>query len=277
MPEWLSVVILGIIEGITEFLPISSTGHLLLAEQWMPIRQTDTFLVVIQSGAVAAVLLIFKDRVKQLFRGYRDSASRDYLVKLLAAFVITAAGGLVLKQLDFELPETATPVGLALLIGGVLFLLVEFRLRGRAAGPGPGTTESSSHETIAWSVVVAMGIAQLVAAVFPGTSRSGATILIALMMGLSRPAAVEFSFLLGVPTLLSAGALKLVSEIRHPAGPPLDWGMLVLGTVVSAIVGFVAVRWLLQYLRLHTFIAFGWYRIAIGALVLAFAAAGMRG
>ncbi len=277
MAEWLVVVILGIIEGITEFLPISSTGHMLLAEQWLRVRESDTFLVVIQSGAVLAVMVIFKERVRSLLTGWREPAARDYLIKLLTAFFITGIGGLVLKKMNFALPETATPIGIALLAGGILFLAVEAWLKGRPATSGPGTSDSASHETISWSVVVAMGIAQLIAAVFPGASRSGVTILIALAMGLSRPAAVEFSFLLGVPTLLAAGALKLLSEIRHPSGPPMHWGMLILGMVVSAVVAFAAVRWMLHYLKGHTFVAFGWYRIAVGILVLALAVIGMRG
>ncbi len=257
MTPWQVVVWLGIIEGITEFLPISSTGHMLIAEQWFPYRYSDAFLVIIQSGAAAAVLLVFKDRLKELLREWRTPAARDYLLKLAAAFGITAVGGLALKALDFALPETATPVGVALLVGGVLFILVERWLRGRPAGG-----------TVTWAMAVAIGLAQLVAAVFPGTSRSGATILIALVMGLSRPVAVEFTFLLGVPTLFAAGALKVVSHLRHPNAELLPGRMLVLGIVVSAVTAFVAVRWLLRYVRSHTFEGFGWYRIAAGTAVL---------
>ncbi len=253
MTEWMTVVLLGIIEGITEFLPVSSTGHLLLAEQWLAVRQSDTFLVVIQGGAVAAVLLVFKARLRQLVAARHDPAARAYVVKLSAAFGITAAGGLGLAAIDFALPETATPVALALLVGGILFVLVERTLRGRA-----GKT------TIGWPVAAAMGLAQLVAAVFPGTSRSGAAILVALVMGLDRQLAIEFSFLLGVPTLLAAGLLKLIS---HPAGQ-LPWTMLALGAAVSAVTAFAAVWWLMRYVQTHTFEGFGWYRIVLAALIL---------
>lgn len=255
MPEWLEVVILGVVEGITEFLPISSTGHLLLVEQWLSRRQSDAFLVIIQGGAALAVLLAFKERVSQLLRERHTAAARDYVLKLLAAFVITAIGGLALEALNFELPDTAAPVGLALLIGGILFLLVERLVR------------SHSRETVTWTLAVAIGVAQLVAAVFPGTSRSGATILIALAMGLSRSVAVEFTFLLGVPTLLAAGALKYVGAVRHGEGG-LAPDMLLLGSAVSAVTAFIAVRWLLRYVQTHTFDAFGWYRIVLGAAVL---------
>jgi undecaprenyl-diphosphatase len=256
--QFLQVVILGVIEGITEFLPVSSTGHLLLAERWLGIRESDAFLVIIQCGAATAVLLLFKERVKRLLTEWRRAESRDYLLKLAAAFVITGVGGLALEALRFQLPETATPVGVALAVGGVLFLVVEWRLRGRAA-----------RDSVTWLMAIAIGLAQLVAAVFPGTSRSGATILIALAMGLSRPVAVEFTFLLGVPTLLAAGGLKVVSHLRHPAAEALDLGPLALGIVVSAVTGFAAVAWLLRYVQSHTFEGFGWYRIGLGAVVLA--------
>lgn len=257
MNEWLVVVILGIVEGITEFLPVSSTGHLLLVEQWLPIRESDTFLVVIQSGAALAVLLVFQQRLRQLLATWREPASRDYLIRLAGAFVITAAGGLVLKHFNVKLPETGTPVAVATLVGGVLFLLVERWLR-----------TVKTVETVTWQVAVAVGLAQLVAAVFPGTSRSGATILIALAMGLTRPVAIEFSFLLGVPTLIAAGGLKLVSALRHPGSEVLRLDLLALGTLVSALTAFASVRWLLRYVQSHTFEGFGWYRIALGAAVL---------
>ncbi len=258
MSEWLVVVILGIVEGVTEFLPISSTGHLLLVEQWLPIRETDTFLVVIQGGAAMAVLLVFKERLAQLLATWRERASAEYLQRLAGAFMLTAAGGLALKHFDVTLPETATPVAVATLVGGVLFIVVEAWLRGR-----------SGSTTVTWRIAVAVGLAQLVAAVFPGTSRSGATILIALALGLDRAVAIEFSFLLGVPTLLAAGALKLFSSLRHPGPEPLHLGYLSLGIAVSALTAFIAVRWLLRFVQSHTFEGFGWYRIALGALVLA--------
>jgi undecaprenyl-diphosphatase len=255
MAEWLQVVILGIVEGVTEFLPISSTGHLILAEQWLGATQTDAFLVIIQSGAALAVLLAFKERLAQLMRERHTDAARDYMLKLTAAFFLTGVGGVALEALDFELPETATPVGIALLAGGVLFLLLERLVKGH------------TRETVTWTMAIAIGVAQLVAAVFPGTSRSGATILIALAMGLSRAVAVEFTFLLGVPTLLAAGALKLFAALRLGAGG-LDPAMLALGTAVSAVTAFIAVKWLLRYVQTHTFDVFGWYRIVLGGAIL---------
>lgn len=260
MPDWLTVVILGVIEGITEFLPISSTGHLLIAEQWLA-RQSDLFNIVIQSGAVIAVIPLFPGRVKQVLRAGHDPAARDFTLKVLAAFFITGVGGLALDAAGFELPETLLPVALALFVGGVLFLGVERWLRGR-----------TFREEITWTVVWAVGLGQLVAAVFPGASRSGTTILALLLLGLSRPAATEFSFLVGIPTMLAAGGLKIFKALRHPPvdAPPENWGLLLLGLAVSAVVSFVVVKWLLRYVQTHTFELFGWYRIvlAVGLFLL---------
>ncbi len=259
MPDWLSIICLGIIEGVTEFLPVSSTGHLLLAEHWLP-RQSDLFNTVIQSGTVLAVLVVFTSRVKALLFRWQDPATRDYALKLLAAFVITGVGGIILKKLRFELPETVTPVASATLIGGVFFIAVEQWLQTKPL-----------REEITWRVALAAGLAQLLAAVFPGTSRSGATILAALILGTARSTATEFSFLLGVPTLLAAGALQVASAFRRGEASSIHWGLLLLGSVVGAVVAFGAVKWLLRFVQSHTFVGFGWYRIILGISMLAFA------
>ena len=273
VPDWLTSILLGIIEGITEFLPISSTGHLLLPQQlgWLE-KQSDVFNIAIQSGAVIAVLFNFTDRVKQLTFRWREPEARDYLAKLFVAFVITGVGGLVIDQLGFELPESVLPVAVALLVGGVLFVVVEKKIGNRA-----------KLAEVTWAIAIAIGFGQLLAAVFPGTSRSGATILIALLMGLRRLPAIEFTFLLGVPTLLAAGAYKVftaindkeVSTLEEWLGfryvvPMENWGQLALATGVSAVIAFVSVRWLLRYIETHTFVAFGWYRIALGMVLLVF-------
>lgn len=259
MPAWLSVVILGVIEGITEFLPISSTGHLLLVENANLVsRQSDLFNITIQSGAAVAVLAVFGGRLRDLLARVTEPDARDYLLKLLLAFVITGVGGLAVKRLGFALPKEIAPIAWATLVGGVIIIAIEWGLRGRRALPCDVT----------WAVAVAVGLAQLLAAVFPGTSRSAATIMMAMLLGLTRPAATEFSFLVGVPTLLAAGALETVQALRHPAGPPTEWGLLALGTLVSAVTAFVVVRWLLRWVQTHDFVVFGWYRIALGLVML---------
>jgi undecaprenyl-diphosphatase len=258
VPDWLAIIILGIIEGITEFLPISSTGHLLIAEQWLP-RQSDLFNIFIQSGAVVAVIPLFPERMRQLVHCRRDAVAWDFTLKATTAFVITGIGGFMLDKLGLELPERVLPIALALLVGGVLFLVAEHWLRGRTL-----TSE------ITWTIAVAVGLGQLIAAVFPGTSRSGATILIMLAFGLTRPAATEFSFIVGIPTMLAAGGLKMAKALLRPppGGTQEDWAMLALGTVVSAVVSFIAVKWLLGFVQTHTFKGFGWYRIGLGAVLL---------
>lgn len=258
MANWISIVLLGLIEGLTEFLPVSSTGHLLLAEQFLP-HQSDLFNTLIQSGAVLAVLVLFSARVRSLIVDIGKPEARDYVLKLVAAFGLTAAGGLVLKKMHFKLPETAAPVAWATLLGGILFIAVELMLKGRPVKDG-----------ISWPAAIAIGLGQLVAAVFPGASRSGTTILFALSLGISRPAAAEFSFLLGIPTLLAAGLVQLKDALETPGGHE-DWSMLALGSVVAAITAFVVVRWLLGFIQKHTFIVFGIYRILLGAAMLLWA------
>ena len=261
MPEWLAVVVLGVVEGITEFLPVSSTGHLLLVEnsRLLP-AQSELFNVVIQAGAVLAVFLVFSRRVKELALRLHDRETRDYLLKLALAFAITAVGGLAAKKAGFALPKDTWPVAWATLVGGVLILVIERSVRRRPLGT-----------RITWTIAVAVGLAQLLAAVFPGTSRSGATILAALLLGLNRPVATEFSFIVGIPTMLAAGGLKIFKALHHPLpGTPSEhWKLVLLGTLVSAAVSFVAVRWLLRYVQTHTFNAFGWYRIALGLVLFA--------
>ena len=260
MSIWLLALILGLIEGITEFIPISSTGHLLLAENLLNVKETAPFLTTelfnafIQVWAVVAALPLFRERLATL-KYWRKPEHRDYFLKLLVAFVITGAGGLAMKKAGLELPDTAIPIIAALFIGGILFLIVERRLSGK--------TPSAE---ITWKLAIAMGVAQLLAVAFPGTSRSGATILIALMFGAARPAATEFSFLLGVPTLGAAGALTLFKAMK--SGAPIDWNALAIASTAAAISSILAVRWLLGYVRSHTFTGFGWYRIGMSAILL---------
>ena len=257
MPDWIVVVILGIIEGITEFIPVSSTGHLLIAEHWLP-RQTDLFNIVIQCGAVIAVLPLFPNRLYKFVFEWRQKETQDYLLKIFAAFALTCAGGFIIDRKGFKLPEQLAPVALALLIGGIAFLVIEWWLRGR---------KLSSE--ITWSIAIAVGLGQLIAAVFPGTSRSGSTIMLCLLLGLNRPAATEFSFLVGIPTMLAAGGLKIFEAVHHHRADAAgeNWPMILLATAISAFVSFIAVKWLLRYVQTHTFNLFGWYRIALAILV----------
>lgn len=254
LPEWLIIVILGIVEGATEFIPVSSTGHLLIFQQWLDYRQTDLFNVVIQSGAVLAVLPLFQERLRMMV-DWRNPKSLDFNIKILVGFLITVVGGLAIDKIGIKLPESSLPVAFALIVGGIVFIVVENKLHGRQLG-----------DVISWTVVFMVAAAQILAAIFPGTSRSGATIIFAMLCGLNRVVATEFSFLIGIPTLLAAGAYKILKALN--GGATEHWGLLLLGTLVSAIISFIAVKWLLRYVQSHTFVGFGIYRIILGLVLV---------
>jgi undecaprenyl-diphosphatase len=260
--DTLNTIVLGIIEGITEFLPISSTGHLLIAEVWLGAR-SELFNIAIQSGAILAIVLIYWQRLTLLLTRFDVPANRDYLLKLSVAFLITAVGGLIATKLGFELPKTVMPIALALIIGGIAILIIEAYVARK-----PVMAE------VTWKVAIWVGACQILAGVFPGTSRSAATIFAAMLAGLTlRPAATEFAFLVGIPTMFAATAYALL-KARHAAGGPEDWNALAIGFVVSGVVAFIAVKWLLRYVQSHRFTIFAWYRIVLGAVLLGLIATG---
>ncbi|OBZ96901.1 UDP pyrophosphate phosphatase [Pararhizobium polonicum] len=253
----ISAILLGIIEGITEFLPISSTGHLLIAEQWLG-QRSDTFNIVIQAGAILAVTIIYWQRLLSLLIGWRNPENRSYAGKLILAFLVTAILGLVVKKLGFRLPESVTPIAWALIIGGLWMIAAE-----KIAARRP----ESSH--VSWTVAVIVGLAQIVAGIFPGTSRSGATIFAAMIFGTrNRAAATEFAFLVGIPTMYAASAFELLSTIKDGGIGSEDWTSLGIAFVVSTITAFIAVKWLLNYIQNNRFTAFAIYRIIFGAALL---------
>src|SRR4051812_14952705 len=265
MPYWLLAIILGFVEGLTEFIPVSSTGHLLIAEHLLKIDphsflRSDIFNVVIQVGAVLAVIPLFRDRLTMLTK-FNEPASQQLLAKIAVAFGITAVGGIIMKKMHFKLPEEIQPVAWALIIGGIVFIAVEALVRGK-----------NLPDQISWPVAITIGFAQLIAAGFPGASRSGSTIILALLVGATRVRATEFSFLVGIPTMLAAGAKQTLDALHHPApdAPANDWGLLIIASVVAIVVSFVAVKWLLRYVQSHSFVGFGIYRIVAGVLLLLF-------
>ncbi len=267
MTDLLSALLLGIIEGITEFLPISSTGHLLIAERWLGHR-SDLFNVSIQAGAILAVVAIYRQRLWGIAVGFRQRENYDYAIKLGVAFGVTAVGGLLVKQLGWELPDEVRPIAWALILGGVWMLLAEHFAAKRAATLGERTE-------ITWTVAILVGIAQVVAGVFPGTSRSGATIFVALLAGTtSRVAATEFAFLVGIPTMFAATAYELLGVFKNGGAANEDWTALAVAFIASAITAFVAVKWLLRYIQSHRFTAFAVYRLVIGAALLMMIPAG---
>lgn len=259
MNSILQDVILGIVEGITEFLPISSTGHLLVAEHFMNAPRPELFNIGIQAGAILAIVLVYRERlVDLLFTRFGIASNRDYLLKLIVAFGVTSVGGLLVKYFGFELPEDVTPIAWAMIVGGFAILVVEFIVARRPP-----------NAFISWNVAVWVGACQILAGVFPGTSRSAATIFAAMLAGTtSRPAAAEFAFLVGIPTMFAASGYSLMKAVRDGGLQSVDWVSLSVGFAVSAVVAFIAVKWLLTYIQTHRFTIFAWYRIAFGALLL---------
>ncbi|HET7674681.1 MAG TPA: undecaprenyl-diphosphate phosphatase [Gammaproteobacteria bacterium] len=265
MHNFLDVILLGIIEGITEFLPISSTGHLLIAERFGLGARTDLFNVGIQAGAILAITLIYWRRIWVLLTQWREPANRDYLFKLIAAFLITVVIGFVAVKLGFKLPTDIGPIAWALIIGGVWMIVCE-QLAAR---------RRSESAFVTWRVAILVGIAQMVAGLFPGTSRSAATIFVAMLAGTSnRSAATEFAFLVGIPTMYAATGYEFLKVVAAGGAAQEDWGAFALGFTVSLIVAFIAVKWLLGYIRTHRFTPFAIYRILLGAAVLFYLGSG---
>ena len=263
MSDLLSALLLGILEGLTEFLPISSTGHLLIAQHWLGER-SDFFNIVIQAGAIIAVTLVLRQRLWSLATGLNQRENRDYVMKLGVAFLVTALVGLPVRLAGWELPETVTPVAWALVIGGIWMLVAE-----RFAARMP------DNETVTWKVAIAVGLAQVVAGVFPGTSRSAAAIFLAMLLGLSRrSAATEFVFLVGIPTMFAASAYAFLELAKDGKLGSENWTDVGVAFAAAVVTGFIVVKWLLSYIKRHSFSGFALYRIALGIGLLLFLPAG---
>ncbi len=274
MNDLLAALLLGLIEGLTEFLPVSSTGHLLIAQHWLG-PKSDLFNIVVQSGAILAVVLVFRQRLTGLARDWRQPDSFDYLLKLGVAFGVTAAIGLPVRKLGWELPETVWPVAVALVLGGIAMIVIERVVEARQAAAGVVARLSEALPTVSWNVAIWVGVAQVFAGIFPGTSRSAAAIFAAMLAGLAgRPAAAEFAFLLGIPTMFAASAYALLEYARTPDAPSEDWAALGLAFTAAALTGFVVVRWLLAYVKSRRFTVFAVYRIVLGLGLLLLLPAG---
>ena len=257
--HYLQIVILGIVEGVTEFLPISSTGHLLIAEHLLGTEMPDIFNVVIQAGAILAVVFIYWHKIADLFGNLDKPESRSYLLKILAAFFVTGIIGIVLTHhFKLKLPETLLPVAWATLIGGLVIFVIEFLSK-----------NLYPHEDVSWPEAILIGLGQILAGIFPGTSRSGATIMTGMIMGMKRTTATEFSFLLGIPTMFAASALDIVKYRKDlTSGGHQLLIDIAVGFVVSAIVAFFVVKWLLRFIQSHTFNGFAIYRVLLGGGLL---------
>ncbi len=268
MTDWLYAIIYGIVEGLTEFIPVSSTAHLLITEKLLHHPEDDVFNVVIQSGAVLAIIPLFWKKISGMIFGLSvERKNKDWLIKLIAAFALTSAGMLLAEKKGMKLPEELSPVAWAMLIGGVVIFAVEFWEKGR-----------NLSSVVTWpQVILAFGIGQIVAGCFPGASRSGTTIMVAMLMGLSRPVATEFSFILGVPTLLAAGAYKLLKAYKAGELHLENSTHLAIGFIVSAVISFFVVRWLIRFVQTHTFNGFAIYRVILGVILFVWIAKGAGG
>ncbi|MEY4588679.1 MAG: hypothetical protein RL497_755 [Pseudomonadota bacterium] len=260
MENFIQVILLGIIEGLTEFLPISSTGHLIIAQQLGLGERSDVFNVVIQAGAISAVTLIYWRRIVSLFTGFHIAANRDYVLKLGAAFLVTVILGVLVKKFGIELPDSTWPVAIALILGGFWILWAEWY-----------TAKKPPSADMSWFGAVVVGAAQIVAAVFPGTSRSGAGIFAAMLAGTSsRAAAADFVFLLGIPTMYAASFKKIMDAAQDGMIQQEAWGDIALGFVAAMVTAFFVVKWLLGYIKSHKFTGFAIYRIILGVVLLSF-------
>ena len=276
--EIMKAVLFGVVEGITEWLPVSSTGHMILLNELMPLKVSEAFYglfeVVIQLGAIMAVLVVFWDRVWPF--GRRDNAepaARTGLLswvrmdrirlwlKIALACVPAAVVGILFGDVFDRMFHNYVCVSVALIVFGVAFILVEtLRKDHRDA--------IRSLDALDVRTVALIGVFQLLAAVFPGTSRSGATIVGALMLGVSRTVAVEFTFFLAIPVMFGASLLKLLKyDLAITQG---EFVLLAVGMLTAYVVSVAVIRRLLNYIRRHDFKVFGWYRIALGILVLVF-------
>lgn len=278
---WWHAVILGLVEGITEYLPVSSTGHLIITSSLLGLKDPrskdaiDAFEIVIQGGAILAVLFLYFPRFLQMLKGLlgKDPAGLRLLINLIIAFVPAALVGIALSKHIKKFLFHPAPVVLAFILGGIYMILVEQWRRARFSPP-PFHTRQHSLDDMTPLQALFIGCMQILA-LWPGTSRSMMTITAGLFTRLSPAAAAEFSFLLGMPTLLAATLYTLYKDLKHSAasGTPNFYQQLgitpvLIGIAVSAIAAALAVRWLVAFLNTHGLTGFGIYRIVIGIALI---------
>ena len=269
-PSLLVAVLLGIVEGLTEFLPVSSTGHLIVAGSLLDYtgEKAKVFEIAIQAGAILAVCWEFRAKLVAVVRGLgSDAAARRFVVNLAIAFLPAAALGLLLGKAIKAVLFAPVPVALAFIAGAFVILWAERRQRAQ-----PATVRIDNIDAMRWSDALKVGCAQALALI-PGTSRSGATIIGGMLFGLSRKAATEFSFFLAIPTLFAACGYELVRN-RHLLASA-DLPAFGVGFAAAFVSAFLCVRWLLRYVSHNDFVPFAWYRIAFGAVILLTAYAGL--
>lgn len=275
MLEILKVILFGIVEGITEWLPVSSTGHMIILDEFIKLDCTqeflEMFLVVIQLGAIMAVVILFWNKIfpfqfKDKTKPVIEMDKIMLWVKIVVACIPAAVVGLLFDDVFEALFYHAIPVALALIIFGVAFIVIERRNKGAKA-------KIKTLDDITFKTALIIGVFQLIAAIFPGTSRSGATIIGALLIGVSRSVAAEFTFFLAIPVMFGASLLKIVKfGLSFTA---IEAGMLLLGMVVAFAVSVFVIKFLMDYIKKHDFQVFGWYRIILGVIVIALGLCGV--
>ena len=264
--EILKAILYGIVEGITEWLPISSTGHMILLDQFVKLDVSESFwemfLVVIQLGAIMAVVVLYWNKLFPFRIGKKDWIDKEKFSMWFKILVASIPAGVVGVLWDDELNAlfyNPVTVAVMLILFGVLFIWIENRNKGKCA-------RVNSIAEITYTSALLIGFFQLIAAVFPGTSRSGATIVGALLIGISRTTAAEFTFFLAIPAMFGGSAIKLLKfgfDFQ-----PAELVILLVGMVVAFVVSMLAIKFLMGYIKKHDFKVFGWYRIALGILVL---------
>ena len=260
----IKAIIMGLVEGFTEFLPISSTGHLILAGSLLNFtgEKVKVFEIAIQAGAILAVIWEFRVRVGAVLAGLTsDPKQQKFVVNLIVAFLPAAVLGLFFAKMIKQHLFSPVPVALAFIVGGIVILWVEKRNKSRV---GPVRIESVDDMTIRDAFKI--GCAQAFALI-PGTSRSGATIIGGMLFGLSRKASTEFSFFLAIPTLLAATGYSVYKD--RALLSMADLPLFGIGGVASFISAFLCVRWLLRFISTHDFTVFAWYRIVFGIVIIA--------
>lgn len=257
--EYVNAILLAVVEGITEFLPVSSTGHLILAESLLKLGEDETFvdafIVIIQLPAILSVCVYFWSRLWPIKEGVIDAAIVTLWVKVIVAFLPAVVLGLLLDDV-IEALFNETAVAIALIVGGIIILLVERRTY-------EGATDTI--EALSFRQAIAIGFCQCLAMI-PGTSRSGATIVGGLMLGASRSVAAEFSFFLAIPTMVGATTYKVMKNGLEFTSH--QWTLIAIGSVVAFVVAYAVVAFLMAYIQKHSFSVFGVYRIVIGVVVL---------
>jgi undecaprenyl-diphosphatase len=269
-PDLIVAVILGLVEGLTEFLPVSSTGHLIVAGSLLNFtgERAKLFEIVIQAGAIVAVCWEYRVRLFAVARGLpRDRGAQRFVLNLLIAFLPAAVLGLAFASAIKARLFAPVPVAGAFIAGALVILWAERRQRAR-----PDSVRIRSVDELRWTDALKIGFAQAFALI-PGTSRSGATIIGGMLFGLSRQAATEFSFFLAIPTLFAATGYDLVKN-RHLLSTG-DLSMIAVGFAVAFVSAFFTIRALLRYVAHHDFVPFAWYRIAFGLVILGTAYAGL--